>query len=185
MSTKTTNRLEGQIAGFTLDGYPAPTSALFVLITRLVMGGFLLFAGIGKFMEWPFDASGYLVHGVDAASPVSGIYAAMAANELMLATINVIIPLTQVLIGIALILGVLVRLAALGGALQMMAFYLGGWEGGWLGLMDGTLVYAAVFLLLGALAAGRIAGLDRHIEQWNVGGQPLVERFPASRYLLG
>ncbi len=179
MST-TTNRLESRIAGITLEGYPHSTSALFVVITRLVVGGMMLFAGLGKVTAWPFDASGYLVHGVDPASPVSGMYAAMAANEMLLATINVLIPITQVLIGLALILGVFVRLAALGGALQMFAFYLGGWEGGLLAIFDSTLIYAVIFLTLGALAAGRIAGLDRYIEQ-----SQLVERYPALRYLLG
>lgn len=77
----------------------------------------ILFAGIGKLSEWPFDASGYLVHGVDAASPVSGLYAAMAANPALMEIVNVIIPVTQVLIGVALIFGGFVRLAALGGAL--------------------------------------------------------------------
>ena len=188
MSTTTQNRLESRIGGITLEGYPHPTSAMFVVLARLLLGGMMLFAGLGKlafFAGEPFDASGYLVHGVDAASPVAGLYAAMAANEVLLATINVIIPATQILIGVALILGAFVRLAALGGAMQMMAFYLGSWEGGWLALFDSTLIYAGVFLLLGALAAGRIAGLDRHIEQLEVGGQPLIERVPALGYILG
>ena len=188
MSTTTQNRLEGKIGGITLEGYPHPTSALFVALTRLLLGGMMLFAGLGKltiFAGEPFDASGYLVHGVEAVSPVSGLYAAMAANEVVLATINVIIPTTQILIGVALILGAFVRLAALGGAIQMLAFYLGGWEGEWLALFDSTLIYAGVFLLLGALAAGRIAGLDRRIERIEVGGQPLVERYPRLRYILG
>jgi hypothetical protein len=71
------------------------------------------------------------------------------------------------------------------GALQMTAFYLGGWAGDWLALFDSTLIYAVVFLTLAALAAGRIAGLDRRIEPLRVGGEPLIERFPKPRCLLG
>ncbi|MWV63308.1 DoxX family protein, partial [Halorubrum sp. JWXQ-INN 858] len=33
--------------------------------------------------------------------------------------------------------------------------------------------------------AGRILGVDAHLETLDVGGQPLIERYPALRYLLG
>ncbi|SDR13710.1 DoxX family protein [Natronobacterium texcoconense] len=188
MSTTTRNRLESRFGGVTLTGEPHALSAWFVVALRFVMGGMMLFAGLGKFAfvsGEAFDASGFLVHGVDPASPVSGLYAAMAGNAALLEVINVIVPVTQVLIGVALIAGAFVRLAALGGAMQMGLFYLGGWEGQWLALFDSTLIYAVVFLALGAFAAGRIAGLDRYIEQTEVGGQPLLERYPKLRYLLG
>ena len=188
MSTTTRNRLESRFGGITLENDPHALTAWFVVALRFVMGGMMLFAGLGKFAlvsGEAFDASGFLVHGVDAASPVSGLYAAMAGNAALLEVINVIIPVTQVLIGVALIAGAFVRLAALGGAIQMLAFYLGGWEGQWLALFDSTLIYAVVFLALGALAAGRIAGLDRYIERLEVGGRPLLERFPRLRYVLG
>ncbi|WP_029601764.1 DoxX family protein [Natronobacterium lacisalsi] len=185
MSTTTRNKLESRYGGITLEGRPHALSAWFVVALRFVMGGMILFAGLGKVLDWPFDASGFLVHGVDPASPVSGLYAAMAANPALMEVINVVVPATQLLIGVALIAGAFVRLAALGGAMQMVLFYLGGWEGEWLALFDSTLIYAVAFLALGAFAAGRIAGLDRYIEGINVGGQPLLERFPRLRYVLG
>ncbi|WP_290819292.1 DoxX family protein [Halovivax sp.] len=188
MSTTTRNRLESRYGGITLTGTPHALSAWTVVALRFVMGGMMLFAGLGKFAfvsGEAFDASGFLVHGVDAASPVSGLYAAMAGNAVVLETINVIIPVTQVLIGVALIAGAFVRLAALGGAIQMVAFYLGGWEGQWLAAFDNTLIYAVAFVALGAFAAGRIAGLDRYIERIEVGGVPLIERYPKLRYVLG
>ena len=188
MSTSTQNRLESRYVGITLHGEPHALSAWLVVALRFVIGGMMLFAGLGKYTLFggePFDAGGYLVHGVDSASPVSGLYATMAESAIMLDVINVIIPLTQVLIGIALITGAFVRLAALGGALQMIAFYLGGWEGEWLALFDSTLVYAVVFLAVAAFGAGRILGLDAYIERLKVGGVPLVERWPRLRWLLG
>ncbi len=42
-----------------------------------------------------------------------------------------------------------------------------------------------VFLAIAAFGAGRILGLDAYIEQYEHGGQPLVERYPWVRYLLG
>ncbi|MFC3957212.1 DoxX family protein [Halovivax cerinus] len=185
MSTTAANRFEAQYGGISLTGYPHALSAWVVVALRFVMGGVMLFAGLGKVSEWPFDASGFLLHGVDPASPVSGIYATMAQTPVVLETINVIVPATQLLIGIALITGAFVRLAALGGAMQMVLFYLGGWAGDWLALFDSTLVYAFVFLALGAFAAGRMAGLDGYIERIRVGGQPLLERFPRLGYVLG
>lgn len=187
MSTTTQNRLQSRYAGITLDGHPHPLTAWFVVALRLVMGGMILFAGLGKVAIVSgegFNAGGYLM-GVHAASPVSGLYATMAGSELMIATINVVIPATQILIGLALLAGVFVRLAALGGALQMGAFYLGGWEGQWLALFDSTLIYMIVFLAIGAFAAGRILGLDRHLEQLQVGGEALIERYPTLRFILG
>lgn len=188
MSTTTTNRLESTYAGIKLTGKTHALSAWFVVTLRLVMGGMMLFAGLGKleyFAGDSFNATGYLVHGVDSASPVSGLYAEIAANAVMLDIINVLIPSTQILIGLALIVGGFVRLAAFGGALQMLAFYLGGWEGQWLGLFDNTLVYMVLFLAIGAFAAGRFFGIDRYVEQLDVGGKTLIERYPALRYILG
>ncbi|WP_066416006.1 DoxX family membrane protein [Halorubrum aethiopicum] len=184
MSTKTTNEFGGEFGGITLLGKAHSLSALFIVVLRALIGGMILFAGIGKVSEWPFDASGYLAN-VDPASPVSGLYAAMASMPALMEVVNVVVPVTQVLIGAALIAGAFVRLAALGGAVQMTMFYLGGWAGEFLALFDSTLIYAAVFLTVAAFGAGRILGLDAYIERIEVGGTPLIERFPAARYLLG
>ena len=185
MSTKTTNEFGGEIGGITLLGKAHSLSALFIVMLRATIGGMILFAGLGKITGEAFDASGYLVHGVDAASPVSGLYAAMGSTAWFVEFANVFVPATQVLIGLALITGAFVRLAALGGAIQMMLFYLGGWSGDALALFDSTLVYAMVFLTVAAFGAGRVLGLDATIEKLDVGGQTLVERFPALRYVLG
>jgi len=185
MSTKIQNRLESRYAGITLEGQPHALSAWFVVALRVVIGGMILFAGLGKVSEWPFDAAGYLMHGVDPASPVSGLYAAMAGNAALMEVVNVIVPATQLLIGVALIAGAFVRLAALGGAAQMALFYLGGWTGDWLALFDSTLIYGVVFLAVAAFGAGRILGLDRYIERIDVRGEALIERYPALRYVLG
>ncbi|KKF40053.1 DoxX family protein [Halorubrum saccharovorum] len=184
MSTKNTNEFGGEIGGVTLLGKAHSLSALFIVLLRATIGGMILFAGLGKVSEWPFDAAGYLAN-VDAASPVSGLFAAMASSPALMEVVNVVVPVTQVLIGVALIAGAFVRLAALGGAMQMALFYLGGWSGDVLALFDSTLVYAIVFLTVAAFGAGRVLGLDAYIEQLEVGGQALVEKFPALRYVLG
>jgi thiosulfate dehydrogenase [quinone] large subunit len=184
MSTKTTNEFGGEFGGITLLGKAHSLSALFIVLLRASIGGMILFAGLGKISEWPFDAAGYLAN-VGSASPVSGLYAMMASSPALMEFVNVFVPVTQVLIGVALIAGAFVRLAALGGAMQMMLFYLGGWSGDLLALFDSTLVYAIVFLTVAAFGAGRILGLDAYIEKLEVGGQALTEKFPALRYVLG
>ena len=166
MSTKTTNEFGGEFGGITLLGKAHSLSALFIVLLRATIGG-------------------YLVHAPDAASPVSGLYAAMGSTPWFVEFANVFVPATQLLIGTALILGAFVRLAALGGAIQMTLFYLGGWSGDFLALFDSTLVYAMVFLTVAAFGAGRVLGLDAYIEQIQVGGQALVEKVPALRYVLG
>lgn len=186
MTTTTRNRIESRYGGINLTGSPHALSAWFVVLLRVVMGGAFLGAGLGKFALFagePFDAAGYLL---GSEGPVAGIYAAMAANAALMDVINVVVPISQVLIGLALIVGAFVRLAALGGALQMAMFYLGSWDvTGPLGFVNSDLVYLVVFLAIGAFAAGRILGLDRHIERLEVGGEPLIERYPKLRYVLG
>ena len=188
MSTTTQNRLESRLGGVTIEGEPHSLSAWFVVGLRVMMGWVFLTAGLGKFAfvsGESFNAAGYLAN-VDPASPVAGTYAAMAAMPELMAIVNVTVPVTQVLIGIALIAGAFVRLAALGGAMQMAMFYLGGYEGGgMLAAIDSNFVYMMLFLAIGAFAAGRILGLDRYIENVRVGGERLIERYPKARYLLG
>jgi thiosulfate dehydrogenase [quinone] large subunit len=146
---------------------------------RVVLGGMILFAGLGKVSEWPFDAAGYLAN-INSASPVSGLYGAMASSPVLMDIINVVVPATQLLIGVAVITGICVRLAAVGGAIQMMLFYLGGWSGEFLSLFGSTLIYAVGFLTIAALGVGRLAGGDGYIEQLDI-----VQNNPKLRYILG
>ncbi|SIS11910.1 DoxX family protein [Natronorubrum thiooxidans] len=177
MSTTAKNRLESRLGGVTLEGQPHHLSAWAIVGLRLLMGWVMLSAGWGK-LTGEFSAAGYLAN-VDPASPASGLYGAMAESAGLMSAIDVIVPVTQLLIGVALIAGVFVRLAAFGAATQMVLFYFGSWDVAG-GLVNSQFVYAAVFLTLGALAAGRILGLDRYVET-----HPIVDRVPQLRYLLG
>ncbi|NKE34565.1 DoxX family protein [Natronococcus sp. JC468] len=175
--TTTINRLESRLGGVSVDGRPHQLSVWAIFGLRLVMGWVMLSAGFGKLTEG-FSAYGYLAN-VDPASPASGLYGTMAESAALMGAIDVIVPVTQVLIGLALLAGVFVRLAALGAATQMVLFYFGSWDVAG-GLVNSQFVYAVVFLALGALAAGRILGVDRYLED-----RPIVERYPKLRYLLG
>lgn len=181
MSTTTHNRLESRLGGVTVEGEPHSLSAWFVLGLRLMMGWVFLTAGIGKLTG--FSAQGYLAN-VDPASPASGLYATMAATPELMAIIDVAIPVGQVMIGLGLLIGAFVRLAALGGALMMAAFYFGNWSVS-NGFVNADFVYLVVLAAIGAFAAGRILGFDTLIENYRVDGERLVDRYPKARYLLG
>jgi len=79
---------------------------------------------------------------------------------------------------------VLTRLAAFFGAFMMLVFYFGNWDVTH-GLVNGDFAYMLVFLAVAALGAGRVLGLDAIIERYQVGGQALIERYPALDYVLG
>lgn len=177
MEATTVNRLESRLGGVTIDGRPHQLSAWAIVGLRVVMGWVFLSAGYHK-LAGGFSAEGYLAN-VDPASPMSAVYAAMAADGTMMAAVDVIVPVSQVLIGVALIAGAFVRLAAFGGAIQMALFYFGSWDVA-NGLVNSQFVYAVVLVSLGAFAAGRILGLDRSLEESRI-----VERYPRLGYLLG
>lgn len=193
MSTKPVERtLETEFAGRNVSfNYSETWVGYSVLSLRLVMGFILFTAGLGKLAEdgWTnfggFSAEGYLVHGVDEANPLKWLFTTFAD---FLFIVDPLVMWTQILIGLALLLGVFVRLAAFGGAIQMLFFWMGAWEGGLMAglpvengyLIDSSFVYALVLFGLGAWGAGRILGLDSKLETTAV-----VENNPWLRYLLG
>ncbi|GAB6878212.1 DoxX family protein [Halorubrum gandharaense] len=162
-----------------------------LLSLRLVIGYVILSAGLGKLAEggWTnvggFSAEGFLVHGISEANPLQGLFLFFAEH---LWLIDPLVMGTQILIGLALVVGVFFRLAALGGAMQMLLFLMGAWEGGLMAglpvangyVIDSSFVYALLLFGLGAVGAGRILGLDAKLEDTSI-----VKNNPGLRYLLG
>jgi thiosulfate dehydrogenase [quinone] large subunit len=75
-------------------------------------------------------------------------------------------------------------LAAFFGALMMLLFYFGNWNLAH-GSINSDFMYMLVFLSVAAFGAGRILGLDDYVEQYEIDGQPLIEKYPRLEYLLG
>ncbi|WP_436901798.1 hypothetical protein [Halovenus halobia] len=94
----------------------------------------------------------------------------------------------QILIGIALLTGTVVRFAAMMGALQMLFFWTAAWQGGLMAgfpvehgyFVNSSLVYLLTLFGLGAWRTGRVFGLDSRLEQ-----TVFVQQRPWLRYLLG
>lgn len=184
----TENRFDSTVAGIHVQGQAHSLSAWFVLALRLMMGYAFLHAGWTKFAfvsGEAFDATGYLKFAVPKnGGPAVDTFLAVANTPWLVAIVNVAIPWGEFLIGLGLIVGTLVRLAAFFGALMMAMFYLGNWDVAH-GVINGDFAYMLVFLAIGAFAAGRIIGLDSLIENYQIGGERLVERYPKFRYVLG
>jgi len=179
------NSFESTVGGVTIRGKAHSLSAWFVLALRLMMGYAFLYSGWSKIAAAePFDAQGYLLHGVADASPLAGLFAWMGNTAWFVEFVNVAVPWGELLIGLALIVGAVVRLAAFFGAGMMLMFYFGNWDMAH-GFINGDFAYMLVFLAVAAFGAGRILGLDALVEKYDVGGEALVEKYPKLRYVLG
>ncbi|WP_435360342.1 DoxX family protein [Haloarchaeobius sp. DFWS5] len=178
------NTFESTLAGIHVEGKAHSLSAWFVLSLRLMMGYAFLHAGWDKIAN-PFDASGYLVHAAGTnGNPLAEMFVWMGETAWFVDFVNVAVPWGELLIGIGLLVGALVRLAAFFGALMMLMFYFGNWSIEH-GIINGDFAYMLVFLAVAAFGAGRILGLDTLIEKYELGGQKLIEKYPRLDYILG
>jgi thiosulfate dehydrogenase [quinone] large subunit len=180
------NQLESKVGGLTVGGKVHSLSAWFVLALRLMMGYAFAYSGFTKIVAAePFSAGGYLANvAATNGNPLAELFAWMGTTPWFVEFANVAVPWGELFIGLGLLAGAMVRLAAFFGALMMAMFYFGNWDVSH-GVINGDFAYMLVFLAVGAFAAGRILGLDQYIEQYEVGGQALVERYPALEYILG
>ncbi|MDT3437354.1 DoxX family protein [Haloarcula sp. 1CSR25-25] len=178
-------QLRSTVAGFTAEGKLHTLSVWFIVALRLMMGIAFFQSGFDKVLSGSFSAAGYLQNAPPSnGSPVADLFVSMGSTPWFVDFVNVAVPWGEVLIGLGLIFGVLTRLAAFWGAFMMLMFYLGNWDIAH-GYINGDFAYMLVFLSVAAFGAGRILGLDQYIEQYEIGGRPLVERYPWTRYFLG
>ncbi|MGM0604588.1 MAG: DoxX family protein [Halobacteriota archaeon] len=180
------NVFESKLGGITIRGQAHSLSAWFVLALRLMMGIAFLNAGLGKLLAAePFDAAGYLAFAtVENGSPLADVFVWMAGSGAMMSVVNVAVPFGQVAIGLGLLVGAFVRLAAFFGAFMMLMFYFGNWSVAH-GYVNGDFAYMLVFLAVAAFGAGRILGLDAWIEAYEIDGEPVLEKYPKLDYVLG
>jgi thiosulfate dehydrogenase [quinone] large subunit len=184
--TTTANTFESRIGGVTVGGRAHSLSAWFVLALRLMMGYAFLYSGVTKLTgPEPFAAQGYLLHvAATNGNPLAGTFLWMGQTAWFVDVVNVAVPWGEFFVGLGLFVGAFTRLAAFFGALMMLLFYFGNWSVEH-GLINGDFAYVLVFLAVAAFGAGRILGLDALIERYEIGGRPLIERYPALEYVLG
>lgn len=160
-----------------------------ILGLRLVMAWVFLQAGIEKLLDPGWSAAGYVDpatgYGVTEANPFSGFFAELSASA---GLVDPLVVYGQLAIGLALLLGVLVRFAVFWAAVQLILFWMASLQGGLLAglpvehgyVVNSDVVYVLLLFGIGAVGAGRILGLDRRLEATDI-----VRENPWLRYLLG
>ncbi|PSP80301.1 DoxX family protein [Halobacteriales archaeon QS_1_68_20] len=149
-----------------------------------MIGFAFLYSGVDKILGG-FGAEGYLIHAAGAnGNPLEGLFLWMGQTGWFVDFVNVAVPWGETAIGPGIIVGLLTRLAAFFGALMMLLFYFGNWDMAH-GPINSDFAYMLVFLSIAAFGAGRILGLDAYVEQYEVDGQPLIERYPWMGIILG
>jgi thiosulfate dehydrogenase [quinone] large subunit len=135
---------------------------------RLENGGIDFFAKDGAWLNGGSPTAGFLEFGTKG--PFKDLYAGLAGQ----ASVDWVYMLSMVLIGLALILGIGTRLAAIGGIIWMALFYTAGaiWPEN-NPFLDQHVVYAIVLAGIAYVAAGQYLGLGKYWER-----VPLVQRYP-------
>jgi len=135
---------------------------------RLENGGIEFFAKDAAWLNGGSPTTGFLKFGTKG--PFQDFYAGLAGH----AWVDWVYMLSMVLIGLALILGIGTRLAAIGGIIWMALFYTAGaiWPEN-NPFLDQHVVYAIVLAGIAYVAAGQYLGLGKYWER-----VPLVQRYP-------
>jgi thiosulfate dehydrogenase [quinone] large subunit len=132
---------------------------MLIVFFRISMGWVFLFAAIRQIPSADWSAAGFL----SGAKTFPAFFELMASPP-FLTIINLVIPWAHLLIGLALILGIGMRLAAIAGAGLMILYYLPRLDGFMVGptnfIVEYHLVYAALIVYLAAVQAGRVFGLE-------------------------
>lgn len=135
-----------------------------VFLSRVALGMLFFYAGITKVLNPSWSAAGYL----NSAKTLPGLYQwfASAGN---IGWVNFMNEWGLTLVGAALIAGLLVRWASLGGMLLMVLYYLPILQFPYVGansfLVDEHIIIISILFVLIASNAGTFWGLDFWIQK--------------------
>jgi thiosulfate dehydrogenase [quinone] large subunit len=135
---------------------------------RVFVGWHFLYEGIAKLTAPSWSAAGYLKQ---ARGPLADLFRDLASRPNLLANADLITMWGLTIVGVCLILGLLTRLASLGGIAFILLFYLCNppfigyfysipTEGSYL-IVNKNLVELCALVVIFATGSGRFAGLDR------------------------
>ncbi len=142
------------------------TQRILMTVMRIAFGVLFLFAAYQKFTSVvPWTAAGYLAH-----AQTFGQFYAWLGSDSMIGLTNFLNLYGQIAVGLALILGLSVRLFGFLGAVMMVLYYFPILKGLYPNehslIVDEHIIYALALLLLSSFRAGRIWGLDRVLKPW-------------------
>ncbi|HBH22317.1 MAG TPA: DoxX subfamily [Cytophagales bacterium] len=141
----------------------------FIVTLRVLIGWHLLYEGVAKLYNPSWTAKGYLL---SAEGPFGAIFTYMAKSDFLLQLIDVVNVWGLMLAGLALILGLFDKYAAILGALLTFSYYLAhpplvGTESvpgeGNVIFVNKNLIEAVALGLLSVFPSGHIIGLNRFI----------------------
>ena len=129
--------------------------------------------GPAAWVEGGSPTEGFLSFGLHTKEPFEGFYSDLAGQG----WVDWVYMISMAAIGVALLLGVMVRLAAIGGAIWMVLFYTAAaiWPEN-NPFLDDHVVEFVILLGLAYVASGRYLGLGRWWEQ-----TAIVQRYPVLR----
>jgi len=149
-----------------------------VALLRVVVGIIFLWAGLDKVLNGGkdgFSAAGFLKFATNGTlgwpfvtgeadpkhiyNPTHDFWVSLAGNSGAMTVINSLVVAGEVLIGIALILGIATRFAAIMGTLMMLLFFVAAWDWAY-GIVNQHLTYAVICAALAGMGAGNYYGLD-------------------------
>ncbi|WP_276271275.1 DoxX family protein [Haloarcula litorea] len=174
MSYQATNPLADDFE-FELGG---TTTAYWIGLLRVITGWWFFHAGVTKIIESGLNFGYGPAYMQQMTGTALGPIPVWMGNNLAW-LIKPGVPLFETLIGLALMVGVLTRLAAVGGTVFMTLFWVGN-AGFGHGLVNSDLMGLLLFVTVLVLGAGRYYGLDAIIEKTE-----FVRQRPRLRYLLG
>ena len=152
--------------------------SILIFLLRISMGWLLLYAGYSKVSNPEWSATGFL----KGAQTFPGLFEWFGSPSILPLT-NFLNEWGQVLLGIAIILGVVMTLSSLLAALMMILYYLPALNFPFVGehslIVDEHIIYAVAFLLLAALHAGQHYGLGNW---WS--GLRFWQKYPKLKKLL-
>lgn len=135
------------------------TKDLSIFLLRLALGWLFLYSGYSKLTAvGGFSAKGFLLnlHG-----PFSTFYLPLAGNP----AVDQLVIWGEILIGISLILGFLVRFAGFWGIIMMLLFYLAQFPAEHAFLIDDHIIYSLILVFFMVSNSGHFYGLDKKLEK--------------------
>ncbi|MBC7157168.1 MAG: DoxX family protein [Rhodobacteraceae bacterium] len=133
-----------------------------LFLFRVSIGWVLLGAGLRQVPNAEWTAAGFLGNSPN----LPGLFGALAQPP-FIGIIDVLVPWAHLLIGLALVLGLFMRLSAVAGGVLLFLYYIPRFE--FPAVVDYHIVYVGLLIYLATVHAGRIYGLER----WLIEGSPL------------
>lgn len=163
-----------------------------IFLLRAGLGLGFAFAGFDKFFMWangkPFTSLGYLKFGTTGSwlgsdpkaviNPTHDFWASLATNTPLISVIDTLVVFGEIAIGVALILGLATRFAAVMGTVLMVLFFVSNWSFA-NGPFNEQFYYGLIALVIAYVGAGAYA-LDSVVAKL-----PVVGRVPVVKYALG